>query len=246
MDPHIKLLWKYYKDYNDTSSRDKLIEYYTPFLKKITKYVYSKLPNTIQLSEIESYANLGLLDSIEKYNYKRGIEFETYAKIRIKGAIIDEIRRQDWLPRSIRKIIKEKKDIEMNGGKMEELSIEDSNDDNMQLCKESNFYNGNFYNDVISLNEIILDSQEISDINFEEVNFNNANVDFVEELVKKLSIQKLILKLNKIEKKIVYLYYFEGMTFKEIGKLLNLTESRISQIHKKALSNLRKIIKDFY
>lgn len=235
MDSYIKLLWKYYKDNNDIPSRDRLISHYVPFLKKIAKTIYSNLPNTIQLSEVESYANIGLLDALEKYNYERGVEFETYAKIRIKGAVYDEIRKQDWLPRSIRSALKKQQNIISNGGEMKQVS------EGICSLDDSVF---------LSFNNIAVGSTTISSLDlYQDSQTGGLDIeasDFVEELEKRISIQKLLMKLKNIDRKVIFLYYFEGRTFKEIGEMLNLTESRISQIHKKALAFLKQVIGDFY
>jgi len=235
LNSYIKMLWKYYKDDGDFICRDKLIEHYIPFIKKLSRNIYSKLPNTIQLSEIESYANLGLLDALEKYNHKRGVEFEAYAKIRIKGAVYDEIRKQDWLPRSIRSTIKKQKNIISSGGEMENFG------EKVYIYNEENN---------ISLSEILLQNPSLSSLdsydNLTESSLFEQKIDFVEELERKISINKLLLKLKKTDRKVIYLYYFEGRTFKEIGEIMCLTESRISQIHKKALANLKQFIGEFY
>lgn len=238
MNGYIKLLWKYYKNNKDTFSRDKLISYYMPFIKKLAKSIYYNLPNTIQLSEIESYANVGLLDALEKYNYERGVEFEAYARIRINGAVYDEIRKQNWFPRSIRSTLKKQKNFNTNGGKMEQNNEHIYDYDN----KNNNFH--------LSIGDIFLENTTMLSLDFYKDslpgNLDVECMDFAEELEKKISIQKLLMKLKKIDRKVIYLYYFEGRTFKEIGDILNLTESRISQIHKKALSYLKKIIGDYY
>lgn len=235
MNDYIDLLWKYYKDDKDYFCRDKLLCYYSPFIKKIAKNIYCNLPNTIQLSEIESYSNMGFLDAMEKYDYKRGVKFETYARIRIMGAVNDELRKQDWVPRSIRSVFKKQKNKSNNGDDMEQKNKEIcNNDSNFSLLQDEMFLDNGY---MLSL-DFYKDSLNI-DLDIE-------TVDFVEELEKKVSVQKLLMKLKKIERKVVYLYYFEGQTFKEIGKALNLTESRISQIHKKALAFLKKFINDFY
>lgn len=242
MDSYLKLIWKFYKEKNDLDCRDKLITYYTPFIKKLARNIYSKLPNTIQLSEVESFANLGLLDAMEKYNHNRGVEFEAYAKIRIKGAIFDEIRKQDWLPRSIRLLVKSNNN---NNNKNNNINHGGVKLEKAEELNPVNLINQNIEG-MLPLNMLINESPILPLQNYEndlsKTNYFGETVDFLEELENKISIKSLLLKLNKLDRKVIYYYYFEGRTFKEIGKILKLTESRISQIHKKALNTLRELI----
>ena len=237
MNSYIKLLWKYYKNDGDFSCRDKLVNHYFPFIKRIAKNIYSKLPNTIQLSEVESYANVGLLDAIEKYNHEKGVEFESYAKIRISGAIYDEIRKQDWLPRSTRASLKKQKDDIANYGEM--INIDGLHSFAQDYDKS--------VNDMLYENPLISSFDLYENFCDEKCGFTGSSsalqsIDFAVELEKKISLKNLLLKLKKTDRKVIYFYYFEGYTFKEIGKIINLTESRISQIHKKALIRLREIM----
>src|SRR4030066_1723087 len=106
MGDNLAILWRTYKERDDIFYRDRLISNYMPFLKGVVNRVYSKLPRTVDIMDLENYAYIGLIDAIKKFDLNRDIKFETYANYRIKGAIIDGIRKQDWLSRSQRSRIK--------------------------------------------------------------------------------------------------------------------------------------------
>ena len=239
MEGNLAILWQSYKQREDIYYRDRLISNYRPFLKKIVAGVYSKLPNNIDIMDIENYAYVGLLDAIQKYDISRNIKFETYASYRIKGAIIDGIRKQDWLSRTMRARCKKSAEIEESLQDMEDnknspetgnpdytvsekfvmLSIDDP-DFYEKKQKESSSYVENIY-----------------DL------YAGKNSEFAEHLENKLSLRDALKKLTPKQKKIVFLYYFKGKTFKEIGKLMHITESRVSQINKNILISLRREIK---
>ena len=105
MEGSLTILWKTYKDREDNFYRDRLISNYIPFLKGIVSKLYTKLPKTVDIMDLENYAYLGLIDAIKKFDLNRNIKFETYATYRIRGAIIDGVRKQDWLSRSQRSMM---------------------------------------------------------------------------------------------------------------------------------------------
>ncbi len=239
MDGNLAILWQSYKQREDIYYRDRLILNYKPFLKKIVAGVYSKLPNSIDIMDIENYAYIGLLDAIQKYDLARNIKFETYASYRIKGAIIDGIRKQDWLSRTMR--AKCKKSAEMEESLRNGESGPDSrgsrglgSDGNEKFVMLS-IDDPNFYEKKRKENSNYVES--IYDL------YAGKNTEFAEHLENKLSLKDALKKLTPQQKKIVFLYYFKGKTFKEIGKLMNITESRVSQINKNVLIFLRKEIK---
>ncbi len=218
---NINLLWKYFKEEQDSECRKKLINYYTPFIKTIVNKIYSTLPNVVELSELESHANLGLIDAMNKYDYRRGIKFETYASIRVSGAIIDGIRKQDWLPRSLRTKGKNEKAGFVNG----------------TLGLNSNYI-------LMSLDDPKF-SSSVNNTNLEECLLVNTP-DFADKIADRICIKNALKNLNQQERRLIYLYYYRGRTFKEIGKVMFITESRVSQIHKKSLKKLKNIIGSFF
>lgn len=200
-------LWKNYKESGDRQARDQLVKRYLPYVKKLSKYVCSRLPDNIRFDEVQSYAYNGLLDAIERYDFNRNDSFEAYAGIRIKGSVYDELRKQDWLPRAV----KEKGNINM-------VSID-------QLRELDNAY------EPISLenNEEYAESES-----FIQPDFAPGGID-------RMYLVELINKLKPVQKTVVFYYYYAGLTLKEIGNILGYTEGGISLVHKRAITNLRKM-----
>jgi len=236
MEGSLTILWKTYKEREDNFYRDRLISNYIPFLKSIVNRIYAKLPKTLDIMDLENYAYIGLIDAIKKFDLKRNIKFETYATYRIKGAIIDGVRKQDWLSRSQRSRIKN--------------SCENQFENTLDNCFPNNEvrnYFSNRENDkfvMLSIDDDNFYEKKISDIsNPDEYAgdlYSAMTVDFAERVQNKLFLKKAIGKLTVQERKVIYLYYFKGKNFKEIGQLMHITESRVSQINKKILLTLKK------
>jgi RNA polymerase sigma factor FliA len=236
MEGSLTILWKTYKEREDNFYRDRLISNYVPFLKGIVSRVYAKLPKTVDIMDLENYAYLGLIDAIKKFNLNRNIKFETYATYRIKGAIIDGVRKQDWLSRSQRSRIKNNN----------ENQFEDPPDNNFPNSTARNYFS-NWENDkfvMLSIDDSDFYEKKITDNSSSEESISSLytamTADFAEKVQNKLFLKKAIYKLTAQEKKIIFLYYFKGKNFKEIGQLMHITESRVSQINKKMLLTLKK------
>jgi RNA polymerase sigma factor for flagellar operon FliA len=257
------ILWKSYKQNQDNYLRDRLIASYRPFLKAIVHSVHSKLPRSVDIMDLESYAYIGLIDAINKFDIYRDIKFETYANYRIRGAIIDGIRKQDWLSRSMRSRIK--KSSEENAENFyldnsisgygndtidEDVAVSDSLDshENMENTNTSSNSYACYENfTMLSIDDPDFYERKASEAgsyvqNLHEI-YLASNNEFEENLENKLYLKKLLLGLTSQEKKIVFLYYFKGKTFREIGKLMKITESRVSQINKKILLYMKKEIR---
>lgn len=254
MQENMTILWKNYKKGNDAVYRDRLVLFYRPFVKKIAKSIHSRMPKNVEILDLEGYGYLGLLDAIEKFDITKNIKFETYATYRIKGAIIDGVRKQDWLSRSMREKYKACSDANagpaenqykkscpgygQTGSAVKTGTLDTKYDYND--CCSGGFYmfsidDPNFYERKSREN-----SEYIKGL-FENISANNS--EFAERLEDKLFLKDIISKLDYQQKRIIFLYYFRGKTFKEIGKLLNISESRVSQINKQILSDLRKYSK---
>jgi len=239
-----KLQWKKFKTSKNNYSRDELIARYTNFVKVVAHEIYKTLPNTIEFADLESYGYVGLMDAIEKFNPERNIKFETYAKFRIKGAIIDGLRKIDWFSRTIRDNIKK------NNLMRENMQALDSAGkgflaDSSELYK--NLINDNFNYVIMSYEDLSAEGGDFFQID-ESASYSQYNAfinpnDFVENLENASYISKALRKLKDPEKKVVYYHYFKGRTFKEIGAAIGVSESRASQIHKKALESLKRIMK---
>ena len=228
MEGSLTILWKTYKRREDNFFRDRLISNYIPFLKRIVNRVYTKLPKTVDIMDLENYAYIGLIDAIKKFDLSRNIKFETYATYRIKGAIIDGIRKQDWLSRSQRSRIKN--------------NYENQFEDNTVRNYFSDWENDKFV--MLSIDDPDFYEKKIADNSSSDDSIGGLyaviTADFAEKVQNKIFLKKAIGKLTAQERKVIFHYYFKGKNFKEIGQLMNVTESRISQINKKILLTLKK------
>lgn len=228
MEGSLTILWKTYKEKEDNFYRDRLISNYIPFLKGIVSRVYAKLPKTVDIMDLENYACIGLIDAIKKFDLNRNIKFETYATYRIKGAIIDGVRKQDWLSRSQRSRIKN--------------NYENQFEDNAVRNYFSDWENGKFV--MLSIDDPDFYEKKIADSSSSDDSigglYTAMTADFAEKVQNKLFLKKAIGKLTARERKVIFLYYFKGKNFKEIGQLMHITESRVSQINKKILLILKK------
>lgn len=238
-------LWKkYIKDHNPLI-REIFAEKYSPLVKYVAGKVAIGLPQNIEFEDLIGYGVFGLLDAIEKYDPARGIKFKTYAVTRIRGAIYDELRSIDWVPRSIRQKAKE---LEKMIGSMENRlgrSVEDE-----EIANELGLNLEDFHNlllkisgsAVLSLSDVWYlgdDNDKISVSDTIESPFSlNPDVMVERDEIKQI-IYDVILNLPEKEKKVLILYYYEDLTLKEIGKVLEVTESRVSQLHTKAILRLR-------
>ncbi len=239
-----QLQWKKFKTNRNNYSRDELISRYTNFVKVIAYEIFKTLPNTVEFADLESYGNVGLMDAIVKFNPERNIKFETYARFRIKGAILDGIREIDWFPRSLRdnmkknNLMREKKRDTDNAGPG---FLADNYDLNKNVKNDDYNYVIISYEGMDVLNGDFSQNEESG--SYSQYKAFISPDDFVQNLENASLISKAMSKLKDFEKKVVYFYYFKGNTFREIGKAIGVTESRASQIHKKALESLKRIMK---
>ncbi|MGJ0846769.1 RNA polymerase, sigma 28 subunit, SigD/FliA/WhiG [Tissierella praeacuta DSM 18095] len=238
----IENLWIKYNNTKDKELKKILIENYINLVKIVAGRMYNFYGSKIEYDDLLGYGVLGLIDSIDKFDITKNIKFETYAQIRIKGAIIDNIRKLDWIPRSLRK---KSKDIQNSISFLEnKLGRSPTNDE------ISNHLN-------ISLNELELILSDISTFNvssLEELLLTNgdyflesqANANLPEEIYETEEIKNILAisidSLNKNERLVISLYYYEELTYKEIGNIMGLSESRISQIHSKAILNIKNFL----
>ncbi|MBM9545480.1 MULTISPECIES: RNA polymerase sigma factor WhiG [Leptospira] len=238
-------LWKQYRVTKDAEIRSYLVEKYSPLVKHVAGRIAIGMPQNVEFEDLVSYGVFGLLDAIEKFDPSREIKFKTYAMTRIRGSIFDELRSVDWIPRSIRQKAKQLENIiamlENKEGKKvddEEIAKElgvSMEEYNSLLAKLSG-------TSLVSLNDIWFLGDENDEVSFMEtlespMNMNPDNIIEKEEI--KNVIVEAIQSLPEKEKKVIVLYYYEDLTLKEIGEVLEVTESRISQLHTKAVARLR-------
>ncbi len=236
-------VWVAYKKTNDPLLRNRLIETYYPLVRYISERLLATLPRSIELDDLSSSGLFGLMDAIDGFDMTRGIKFKTYCTTRIRGAILDELRSQDWVPRLVRlkanRIAKAWKAIEARAGREptdEEMAIELGVDvvEYREMSDESNAVT------IFSLSDKFDDNSEEGGLENSEIIADKRNLSPVETVHRRDVIEVLTRNLSQKEKRIVIMYYYEGLTMKEIGKILDLTESRVCQIHSNVILRLKE------
>lgn len=235
-------LWEMYRIKQTPELREQIILEYAPLVKVVAGRLSMYLGYNVEYDDLVSYGIFGLIDAIDKFDTDKEVKFETYASLRIRGAILDQIRKMDWIPRTVRqkqkKIDEAVKRVEMQTGKTaldEEVARElgVSGDELLEWQSQLKITN------VVSLNEFIEQGSEpVMDAR------HNSHFIQPEEQVQetelKEKLQEAMEQLTEKEKKVILLYYYEDLTLKEISKVLEVSESRISQLHTKALSKMQK------
>lgn len=240
-------LWQeYLRDKTNKTARDTLIVQYIYLIRYVVGRVKVTLPSTISIEDIAGYGVEGLINAIERYSPQKNTRFETYALIRIRGSILDRIRSQDFLPRSVRKKIKDIKNaqehLKQELGRMPTTS-EVANFLNMdpekvtQLLSEDTTMTS-LYDKKGSTD----DSVEIIDT-IQDTNKLNPQEQAEEQNVKQ-ELEKALRRLPERERIIMVLYYQENMTLKEIGQTINMSESRVCQLHAQAIMKLKNILSE--
>ncbi len=240
-------LWEtYLNDKTDKSARDMLIVQYIYLIRYVVGRVKVTLPATISIEDIAGYGVEGLINAIERYSPQKNTRFETYALIRIRGAILDRIRAQDFLPRSVRKKIKDIKSaqehLKQELGRMpttQEVAeyIDMEPEKVIQLLSEDTTMTSLY--DKKGSNE---DSVEIIDT-IEDTNKLNPQEQAEEKNVKQ-ELEKALLRLPERERVIMVLYYQENLTLKEIGETIGMSESRVCQLHAQSIMKLKNILSE--
>ena len=231
----------------DFKHREDLILKYAPLVKKIAERMAMRLPPNISKDELIGPGIIGLFDAIEKFDSSKGIQFRTYATLRIKGAILDELRKMDWISRSVRRNINRLEDtIRALELKLDRSPKDDEIAEEMQLDMDSYYkmISKSCGVNLLSLDELMLDgstpkiSKQVSDVSSP---FDDLKIKEIKNF-----ISKALATLSEKEQLVMSLYYYDELTLKEIAKVLDLTESRISQIHSKAVIRLRVKMKTYF
>jgi RNA polymerase sigma factor for flagellar operon FliA len=242
---NIEELWKLYKKTNDDTCRDELVKNYLPLVKYLTDRVAQHLPQQVRDNDREDLyieGIIGLMDAIEKFDLSKKIKFETYASKRVRGSIIDTLRREDILPKNVRE---QAKKIEKAYIKLESEYGRRATDD--EIAEELKMTKEAFYDTMDKIKGISIISMDSDFLNSNGDSFSLADIIGREDTAltdfeKKDSVAKLaelIEKLDTEERIVLETYYWDGLTLKEIGKVLNVSESRICQIHTKIVLKLR-------
>lgn len=239
-------LWERYKYHKDPSAREMLIIEYSALVKYVAGRLAISLPPSVQQDDLISYGIFGLIDAMEKFDLERNIKFETYAIARIRGSIWDGLRSMDWIPYSVRQKAKE---LEQTYAKLEHELGRAATDDEVctalnldkqhfsQLLLETSFSSFLSLDDMWSIDKDDGNSVRIVDTLQDKTTPDPVAAVMFEE--KKQILGDAINKLPEREKMVIALYYYEGLTLKEIGKVLGVSESRVSQMHTKAVLRLR-------
>ncbi|MGN6274477.1 MAG: RNA polymerase sigma factor WhiG [Solirubrobacterales bacterium] len=239
-------LWRRYKDGGDESARERLVVAYSPMVKFVAGRLGAGLPSHVEDADLISYGLVGLIGAIERFEPERGIKFETFAMTRIRGAIIDELRSLDWVPRSVRTRARE---IESAQAKLEhELQRAPSE---AELAAKLNMTEAELQaalleianSSVYALDELWTVSDSSGDqVSLLDTIADEGAADPQEALATnevKDRLTEAISSLPEREQLVVALYYYENLTLREIGEVLGVTESRVSQLHTKAVMRLK-------
>lgn len=236
-----KRLWEEYGKTKSASIREKIILEYAPLVKLVAGRLSMYLGYNVEYDDLVGYGVFGLIDAIDKYDTMKEVKFETYASLRIRGAILDQIRKMDWIPRTIRqkqkKIDVVIKEVETKQGRTatdEEIAT------GLGISGEeyADWQSQMKVTGVVSLNEFMEQGSEVP------LEHNNRyGFDSPEEVLEKDELKKMLAAalelLTEKEKKVILLYYYEDLTLKEISYILEVSESRISQLHTRALQKMK-------
>src|SRR6201996_857064 len=251
VDKALEALWIEFKDGGDTNVRERLILHYAPLVKYVAGRVGVGLPPNIEQADLVSCGSFGLIDAIEKFDINRAIKFETYAISRIRGAIIDELRAIDWIPRSVRYKAREvERAYASLEGELHRTPTEPEVAERlgMTLDELHAVFSQVSYVNVVALDELLTVGGEKGDKlslvdTLEDTKAEDPVAAFETEETKYM-LARAINTLPEREKIVVTLYYYEGLTLAEIGQVLGVTESRICQMHTKAVLQLRGKLAD--
>ncbi|MFW5648390.1 MAG: FliA/WhiG family RNA polymerase sigma factor [Candidatus Alkaliphilus sp. MAG34] len=231
-------LWHSYKRNRSLQAKTKLIEHYIQLVKVIAGRLYTSYGTNVEYDDLVSYGIFGLIDAIEKFDLDKQVKFRTYAQIRIRGAIIDELRSLDWIPRSIRQKARQIEEVYSKLENQLGRSVFD-----IEVADELGIT-------IKELQDILMQTNSFNIISLEETIFENniaskqgEQDDLPEEVICTKEtyniLRENIEKLPEREKQVISLYYYNNLTYKEIGAVLQVSESRVSQLHSKAILRLR-------
>ncbi|WP_279183531.1 FliA/WhiG family RNA polymerase sigma factor [Alistipes finegoldii] len=234
-------LWEQYLKKPTPELREQLILEYAPLVKIVAGRLSMYLGYNVEYDDLVGYGIFGLIDAIDKFDVAKDVKFETYASLRIRGSILDQIRKMDWIPRTVRqkqkKIDEAIRMIETRTGRNatdQEIAVE------LELTGEEllNWQSQLKITNLISLNEYVEQGSEpVMDATY------NSHFAQPEQVIEKEELKKVLAEslelLTEKEKKVILLYYYDEMTLKEISKILEVSESRVSQLHTKAIGKMR-------
>jgi len=238
----LQRMWTRFKRTGDPTLRNRLIINYLPLVKYISDRIFSRLPRRVDIRDLRSAGIFGLISAIEAFDMQRGIKFETYCSVRVRGSILDELRAQDWVPRPVRSRTQKLK------GAREDLKLElgrTPNDqelgDRLGLEPAEVRHVGR---ETMATNFVSLSGGSDSDNNEKphrvELLAENSDTDPIERIQQKDVAELIRRNLDEKERQVLLLYYYENLTMREIGTFLNISESRVCQIHARIMERLKE------
>jgi len=243
-------LWLLYRRTKDPKIREAFIKQYAPLVKYVAGRVAVGMPSNVEFDDLVGYGVFGLLDAIDKFDPEKNVKFKTYAVTRIRGAIFDELRSIDWVPRSVRQKTRE---VEEAIGTLEARLGRTATDQEIagalgmgedEYVKTMIKISGT---SILSIHEVWYSGDENDKVSIGDSIESPSSLN-PEVIAERDEIRRVIVEaINELpdnEKKILVLYYFEDLTLKEIGQVLGVTESRVSQLHTKAILRLRSRLKN--
>lgn len=241
-----QITWDKWVQFRDPDAGNMLIKKYMPLVSYHVQRISVSLPKSVSRDDIRSLGMIGLYDALEKFDPNRDLKFDTYSSFRIRGAILDGLRKEDWLPRSTREKAKK---IDAAIEKLEQrlmrnVTIEEiSNELNMDEHEITATMNEHFFANVLSIDE---QPNEHDDRDGQSFAIKDTKSELPEEKILKTEMisemMSMISQLNEKEQVVLSLFYREELTLTEIGQVMDLSTSRISQIHSKAIFKLRKLL----
>ncbi|MBX3462693.1 MAG: FliA/WhiG family RNA polymerase sigma factor [Planctomycetes bacterium] len=238
----LEVIWKTFKRTRDENLRNTLIEHHMPLVRAIAERVLQTLPKSIELDDLSSAGTFGLMDAINGFDLSRGIKFKTYCTTRIRGSILDELRSQDWVPRLVRlkahRLDRAIRQLEGELGRAPNqaeiagvlgISLEELQAHEAEANAKA----------IFSLSEKWDDGNEEKEMEKVEILADRKSVDPVDTIQQRDALDMITGSLTKKERLIVLMYYYEGLTMREIGEIMELTESRVCQIHSNVMARLK-------
>lgn len=241
-DSELEVIWKTYKRTRDENLRNTLIEHHMPLVRTIAERVLQTLPKSIDVDDLSSAGTFGLMDAINGFDLSRGIKFKTYCTTRIRGSILDELRSQDWVPRLVRlKAHRLERAIRTLEGQL------GRNPNQAEIAKELDITLEELQaheaeanaKTIFSLSEKWDDGDDDKDIEKVEILADRKSINPVDTIQQRDALDMITSSLTKKERLIILMYYYEGLTMREIGEIMELTESRVCQIHSNVMARLK-------
>ena len=238
----VKSLWLEFTQNRTESLRNQLTEHYYPLVKRTAQRIHAKLPREVELDDLVSAGTFGLMFAIDAFDMNRAVKFETYCATRIRGAILDELRSWDWVPRLARlrahKLVDATRELKLQYGR-DPTSDELAQHLNVPMEELDRIARDGMVTRVMSLSRQVRGGE--SDEERDLFILQDHNIDLRLRTMEREDVKEVLSHgLSRAEQLIIMLYYFEGMTMKEIGATLDLSESRVSQMHSTILGRIQK------